>query len=196
MSLFSDKYDRLLRITDEFVFTALACVVVNEMWSTVSGAPRKEHHRDYDRLLSAWGNGLLYGLMVLVGSLLLLAPGIYFAVAGSLGIVFVCVEERGAISALDASWKLIKGSFWKTLRYLLSAPILSGVVVTILFMLVMITGSLVNENFDKTIGANIVAGIFGLLTEWIVLCMIALQVAVYHHLKQQAVPSRLARDDN
>jgi hypothetical protein len=75
---------------------------------------------------------LLAGLVILVGFLLLIIPGIIAAVALSVVIpVFVFEGKRGT-AALGRSWELVKGNFWHVLGTIFLAAIIAGLVTGIL----------------------------------------------------------------
>jgi hypothetical protein len=75
---------------------------------------------------------LLAGLVIFVGFLLLIIPGIIAAVALSVVIpVFVFEGKRGT-EALGRSWNLVKGQFWHVLGTILLAAIIAGLVTGIL----------------------------------------------------------------
>jgi uncharacterized membrane protein len=59
--------------------------------------------------LSLLGSGLLIGFASLFGGLLLLAPGVYLALAWSLTSFLIVDKELGAIDAMRESWSLTDG---------------------------------------------------------------------------------------
>lgn len=61
----------------------------------------------------------LQSLLVFLGSLLLIIPGIYLAVAFSMTPAVVMLEERAGWAALRRSRDLVRGYWWKTLGLLL-----------------------------------------------------------------------------
>lgn len=80
---------------------------------------------------------LLYFLVVIVGMVFLLIPGLYFA--GALGLfgVAIVVEELGALPAIKRSYFLVKNNWWR------SAAIYSVVltVYLVVFLAVMLVGA-------------------------------------------------------
>jgi hypothetical protein len=71
---------------------------------------------------------LLYGLIVAVGFILLIIPGIIFGVFLSMAVPAYIIERRRATDSLSRSWNLVSGSFWHTLGVILVAAILASVV--------------------------------------------------------------------
>ena len=60
------------------------------------------------------GVSLLFGLIVLGGSLLLVIPGIYWAISFSLFGVVIALEARGAVGPLRRSRHVVTGAWWRT----------------------------------------------------------------------------------
>ena len=182
---FNENLDKILRVPDGLAVTCVGLVITFELWSAMTGEPRQDHRLDYSRLVSAWGNGILYSLSALLGCLLFLGPGIYLMVTGSLGVVFVCLEKMRAAPAFDASRKLVKGYFWKSFWYLLGAPLITAAITLVLFIGVSAACFLINEHFDKTPGLQILSAMFGLVLLWFILNILSLQVSLYRYLKVQ-----------
>lgn len=67
-------------------------------------------------------SGLIYGVLVGLGSLVLI-PGVYFSIAWGLYLYCIGLGERKGWDALRHSKELVKGKWWRTLGYfyLLSA---------------------------------------------------------------------------
>jgi hypothetical protein len=75
---------------------------------------------------------VLYALAVLCGALLVVLPGVVLFVALNLGVPLAIVEDRGARDALDESWRLVAGHWWRTLAtllFVLGAPVGLGAAV-------------------------------------------------------------------
>jgi hypothetical protein len=87
------------------------------------------------RLLAMIGATLLYGLVVGVGFVLLIIPGIYVAVRLMLFLVPLIVEPEGPATALGTSWRLVGGNWWRAL-------IVVSVLFVILFVLEILLGAL------------------------------------------------------
>lgn len=75
---------------------------------------------------------LLVGLVVAVGFILLIIPGIVFGVFLSVAIPALVVENRRGTEALKRSWNLVSGYFWHALAVLVVAAIIAAVVGLIL----------------------------------------------------------------
>ncbi len=68
---------------------------------------------------------LIYLLIVIVGSLAFLVPGIYLAVRLYYFINAILIDEKGVIESLKTSWKIAKGNWWATFLILLIIGIFS-----------------------------------------------------------------------
>jgi L-cystine uptake protein TcyP (sodium:dicarboxylate symporter family) len=71
---------------------------------------------------------LLYAIIVAVGFILLIIPGIIFGVFLAVAMPAFIVERKSASEALSRSWNLVSGSFWHTLGVIVVAFILAGIV--------------------------------------------------------------------
>ena len=71
---------------------------------------------------------LLVGLIVAVGFLLLVVPGIIFLVFLSLSIPVLIVEGRRGTEAMGRSWNLVKGHFWHALGVIVVVALIVGII--------------------------------------------------------------------
>jgi hypothetical protein len=71
---------------------------------------------------------ILVGIVVGVGFILLIIPGIIFLVFLSVSEPALIVENRRGTEAMSRSWNLVRGHFWHALVVILVAAILTGVV--------------------------------------------------------------------
>jgi hypothetical protein len=76
--------------------------------------------------------GLLYSLLVLLGVIALLVPGIYLAIRLYFGTQSAVVDGEGATGALRRSWELVQGSWWLTFGCLVLVALLIGLPLGIL----------------------------------------------------------------
>jgi hypothetical protein len=77
--------------------------------------------------------GLLSGLVFMIGFILLIIPGIYFAISFSLFVQAIIIEEKRPWSALGRSRKLVKGSWWRVFGILLLTGILVSICTSIVY---------------------------------------------------------------
>lgn len=114
------------------------------------------------RLPSLLWLGLLYGLALLFGTLLLIAPGVWLYVAWAFATPVLLLEGLRGRRALGRSFALVKGRWWRTFGVLAVGLILAGVVST-LVQGVFFVGILVNPGNDVLVLVlATIAGILGL----------------------------------
>ncbi len=68
---------------------------------------------------------LIYALIVALGTLALIVPGIYLAVRLYYFIDAILIDEKGIIESLRTSWRIAKGNWWATFLILLILGIFS-----------------------------------------------------------------------
>ncbi len=81
---------------------------------------------------------IVTGLGILGGSILLLLPGIWFAIAAGFGIFVYLEEGLTGTAAIGRSMELVKGRWWKTLWRLVIPAIVVQLVIGIISMLTII----------------------------------------------------------
>jgi hypothetical protein len=105
---------------------------------------------------------LLYGLGLLLGFLLLIAPGIWLYVAWAFATPVLLVEGLRGRKALGRSFGLVKGRWWRTCGVLIVGFILAAIVSTIV-QGVFLVGILVGEDNDTLVLVlSAIAGVVGL----------------------------------
>jgi hypothetical protein len=81
-----------------------------------------------DRVWSVILLSFLVALIVAVGFILLVIPGIIFLVFLSVSIPVLVVEGRRGTEAMGRSWDLVRGHFWHVLGVILVAALIVGLV--------------------------------------------------------------------
>jgi hypothetical protein len=71
---------------------------------------------------------LLAGLIILGGLLLLIIPGIIFAIFLTVVIPVFLFENKRGTEAISRSWKLVSGNFWHVLGTVIVAGIITGII--------------------------------------------------------------------
>jgi len=71
---------------------------------------------------------LFYGVIVIVGMMFLLIPGIYFGVAFVFGAFIFVLKDGSFGEMMSVSMAIVKGNWWKTFLYLIVLSLLVGVV--------------------------------------------------------------------
>jgi hypothetical protein len=80
------------------------------------------------RLWSVILVSILVGLVVAVGFILLVIPGIIFLVFLSVSIPVLIVEGRRGTEAMGRSWNLVRGNFWHAFGVILVAALIVGII--------------------------------------------------------------------
>lgn len=71
--------------------------------------------------------GLVFGILVAIGLILLVIPGVYLLLALFFWTMYVAVEDQNFYEALQSSWELTKGHKWRLLGLLLVIGIVNVV---------------------------------------------------------------------
>ncbi len=101
--------------------------------------------------------GIATSFIILLGGILCVLPGIFFAVTLALVYPIMMWENTGIFDAMTRSANLIKGNWWNTLGIVVILALISYVLVFVLSLPVMITGIV--------IGATSSSGDFTQFTE-------------------------------
>ncbi len=79
-------------------------------------------------ILKVFFGGIIVALLIYVGMIFCLIPGIYFAIVLSHIFAIAIVEDKGFGASFNKSFKIIKGQWWNSfLLYLVSTFIISGI---------------------------------------------------------------------
>jgi hypothetical protein len=82
----------------------------------------------FSRLGGLIGLALLIALVVGVGFILLVIPGIIFLVFLAVAVPAFIIERLGVTESMSRSWKLVSGSWWHVLGVIFVAGIIAGVI--------------------------------------------------------------------
>jgi len=82
----------------------------------------------FSRLGPLIGLALLVALVVGIGFILLVIPGIIVLVFLAVSVPAFIIEGLGVTDSMSRSWKLVSGSWWHTLGVILVAAIIAGVI--------------------------------------------------------------------
>jgi hypothetical protein len=82
----------------------------------------------FSRLGGLIGLALLVALIVGVGFILLIIPGIIFLVFLSMSVPAFIIERRGVTDSISRSWNLVSGSWWHVFGVIIVAAIIAGIV--------------------------------------------------------------------
>jgi hypothetical protein len=128
-----------------------------------------------------FASGILFALMIGVGTLLLVIPGIYLWGIYQLVFVAIVVEDSGVKDSFGISRRLIKGYWWRST----TITSVSIVIVMVFSLLAASLGALL----AALVGVNTVAGIVtkalvgGVINLFVYALMPCFLVAMYYDLK-------------
>lgn len=183
------------------IYMIIICIVYSTMLIRIGGVASGEPvelstalKRGVGRSGAFLGASIAYGVVVMLGFMLLLIPGLYFAVAYVLASFAVVLEDRGPIQSLGDSFRLVKGNWWRTATILTVAAF---IYLVLYFLVGMIAGFAVATNPE----ALIEAGGFPWYIDYIVMPLLSsvllplsycLLYSVYRDLKLRHEGSDLA----
>lgn len=91
---------------------------------------------------------LFYGVIVIVGMVFLLIPGIYFGVALMFGSFILILKDGSLGNIMSESMAIVKGNWWKTFLYCIVLSLLVGVVAYVFqipYMVIMLSSTFTGE---------------------------------------------------
>jgi len=132
---------------------------------------------------------ILYSLAVILGSLLLLVPGIILGLSLSFYLIFVVIEDLGGYAALKASHNLVWGLWWRTLSVYM-AP---GILMVIFYFLVGMIGYGLSDESPAAGKFGMVDIVTNTISGLVMPYFYALAYVVYHDLKLRKSGDDLAR---
>ena len=134
---------------------ALTVLAVRAMYADADEFPTERHTRRLARTTAvAFVVGVVVGVAVFVGSLFLLLPGLFLAVALSFAHVVVAVEDAGVVESLRRSWSLTSGNRLRLFALGLIVFVAAGVVGAVF--------GLVGGFLPAVVGGLLTAAVIGL----------------------------------
>lgn len=141
--------------------------------------------RGLERLPTAIVSSLLYGVIVVVGLVLCLVPGIVFMLSMSFALPAIALDDKAAIESLSYSHRLVWGEWWHTASVLgigLLVPLLVGSLGPSIG--VAIAGMLVTSDPERLL---IVETVLTAVASFLIApYVLALMLEVYRDLKLRA----------
>lgn len=128
----------LLMIVCQFVSQAAIVVAVSDTYLGGRIDVRATLRRVVRRLITLIAAGVLRWLLIMVGMMFFILPGIYAAVRTFSVSAVVLLENESAGQAVTRSWELGRGEWWKIFGTLLIAWLIYFVLYVILQMVVML----------------------------------------------------------
>ena len=137
------------------------------------------------RLPAMLGVTVLFGLAVVVGTLLLVIPGVWLWGLLQFAFIAAIVERSGVIASLATSRRLVTGNWWR-------ATIVVFVAFVIMIVLVMVLGAIggvimamsglpvTSNSVGAEVATQVISGVVNLFTTSFVPCVL---LAVFNDLK-------------
>jgi hypothetical protein len=113
------------------ITSALQAAITRAAAQTTVGEPvdvAESYRFGFKRLGAVLATSIVVGIVVVVGFLLLIVPGVYFLTIFAVAIPVVVIEGQGVGAAMSRSAALAKGNFWHVLGTVVVAAILAGIV--------------------------------------------------------------------
>jgi hypothetical protein len=174
------------------VVSAIACRLIPDVWAKLNETERQDTKVDLARLPSLIAISFLYPLGCMLGLMLFIIPGVIAIVCGNLAVAIACIEKRGPLDSFIRSDRLIRGHFWRTIRYL--APVL---VCSIVLGYLVYAGAILTldpESMEIAVDqspvmtghaiSSVIAFVYCLFLHWLILSLLPLQVRLYRFLHQ------------
>jgi hypothetical protein len=176
----------------------LYCVMISSINAIASGAAPTLGGSIAVGLRSfpgAFIGSIVFWLAVLVGTVLLIAPGIFVWNALQFWIVVLVAERTGPFTALGTSWRLVTGQWWRSFTILSVVFILLLLMVMFFgFLMALVIAPLHLDIATRLLTTRISTGIWYML---VMPMLLAAMVAVYHDLKLRKeggdIAARLSR---
>ena len=92
---------------------------------------------------------ILYGILVAIGFVVLIIPGLYLMVSLMFGVYAIVMEDLGPIAALKKSHELVKGNWWRTTGFLTVIMVILMVVYVAFLFPAGYVGSIVSATSDS-----------------------------------------------
>ena len=113
------------------ISAALQAAIIRAAAQTTVGDPvdiYQSYRFGFAHFGSVLGASILVGIVVVIGFILLIIPGVIFLTLLAVTIPVVVIERKGVTAAMSRSWNLAKGHFWHVLGTVVVAAIIAGVV--------------------------------------------------------------------
>jgi hypothetical protein len=114
--------------------SALSSIIFRAIVEKEAIAPAMLVNRSVRTMLPLLGQTVLVSVLVMVGMLLFIIPGIYFAIALSLAPIALVLGDNSVIGSMNNSMKAVRGSWWTTLAFGLVLGLLIGLIFIILLI--------------------------------------------------------------
>lgn len=148
------------------------------------------------RFVSKLGTFILFSIVssiiIIVGFLLCLVPGIYLMVPLSLGISIIYLENTNLSQTFDRSFRLVKNNWWNTFGLILTVMIIISVLSALLslptMIIALVKGLTASTGGDSTMGSTlpiVITTVVASIVQYLLYIMFYVAVGIqYFNLKE------------
>jgi hypothetical protein len=144
----------LLSIISVLLATAVCFKAVADAYLGVEPDWRRSLRFAVRRLGGLFGVAVIGGVLVALGTVALIVPGVWLFVSYSVAVPALLLERIGPVKALRRSFRLVRGRWWPTAGVLLVGYLLIGILGALATGVIMLVPALVAEG-------NTLVGAFG-----------------------------------
>lgn len=135
----------IVKLISWFVGVVVSIGLIKIALSFVSGTKAKiedlfSGYKNYGLVFNYFLGSLITGIIIIGGLILLILPGIYFAVKLQFVTYFIVDKKQDFVTAIKSSWNVTRGEFWNLflLGFLLFGIFMLGVVALVLGLFIAI----------------------------------------------------------
>jgi hypothetical protein len=111
------------------ISAALQAAIIRAAAETTVGDPvdvNESYRFGFAHFGGVLGASILVGIVVGIGFILLIVPGVIFVTMLAVTIPVLVIERKGVTASMGRSWELVKGHFWHVLGTIVVAAIITG----------------------------------------------------------------------
>ncbi len=138
------------------------------------------------------GLGMLTGLATLLGAVLLIVPGLIIAGRLALGNTVLVIERRGVFEAIDRSWTLTRGHWWRSSTVLFVGSLIIGLLAAIVVIVLVAIVTLVFRS-EPALASLLTLAVQAISRFFTTAFVPILGIVLYHDLKTRADGDDLER---
>lgn len=188
----NQSIETLAGLVESMLLMGLQVKTVYFTWTELTGEPHDAKH-DMSNLTNAWWNGVLYGILCMIGTFLLIVPGIWCVYACCLGLPFVCLARHNPWTALEASRMLLQGNMKRAIAYLTPTAVVFGVLVftaglgmtVVIEFLVSLAAGTEEASSQYSVFSMIVLFVLNLWLKVVFMAQTTLQVRLFKELHDE-----------
>ena len=133
---------------------------------------------------------LLYGLVVVLGILVLIIPGIFVLVAFGFYSIFVVLEGKGPVKSLEASFRLVEGQWWYAFGFMVALVVAAVLCVTALVVPAAVLAEILG--WEQGLFGGMAEVVFGGLLNMVLEPLgLALTLSMYYELRARKAGSQV-----